>query len=82
MVKHLTEYGKCPKCKYKIVRQDKDRIKVILMILNKMRVSILDGSITGECPQCNTELALPEIKVKKTEMSKVNATIFKKTNKS
>lgn len=82
MAKHLTEDGKCPVCTYRVSRQDKDHTEVILLIVKAMRISTLDGSVTGECPRCKNILELPEIKVKKTEMSKVNATIFKKTNQS
>ena len=78
MVKRLTADGKCGVCGYKVSRQDKDHTEVILLIVKAMRISTLDGSVTGECPRCKSELRLPAIKVKKTEMSKVNANVFKK----
>lgn len=80
MAKHLTKSGRCPICNNPIIRKDNNRPECMYMAIKSMRISNLDGNITGECPRCKIEVELPQIKVKKIEMSKVNANIFKKTN--
>lgn len=80
MAKHLTKDGKCSVCHYRVTRQDRDHIELTVLIIKALRLSKIDGSVTGQCPQCKNILALPEIKVKKIEMSEVNGNIFEKTN--
>lgn len=78
MAKHLTDEGRCPACSNIIIRVDNDHKAVVYLAIKSMRIRIADGSITGECPRCKNELALPAIKVRKTEMSKVDVNIFRK----
>ncbi len=80
MVNNLTKDGKCPKCTYGIIRQDKDSIKVLFVAIKSMRINKIDGSTTIVCPRCKKIVDMPEIKIKREIMDNLNATDLHRKN--
>ena len=48
------------------------------MAVKAIRISKEDGSVTGNCIKCGAELELPEIRVPKHVIKKVDENLIKK----
>ena len=50
----------------------------IFLAVKAIRISKVDGTVTGNCIKCGAELELPEIRVPKHVIKKVDENLIKK----